>query len=133
VQLLWWGRNNVPSLTGLDTLVDTAIAYLRSPRRFLILGVVNAQNEPKGSGNYVAIQAMNAKLITAWADRYVSVEPPTVAEMTALNYAPTSQDLIDIGNGIMPGSFVVDNVHRTTLGYQFHTNRIAAKLIQFGW
>lgn len=133
IQIFWWGRNNVSSLTGLDTLYDSAISIMPSPRRFLIIGVLPALNEIIGTTNYNAIIAMNAILASNYPNNYIASTPPTTAEMSAIMYTPTTQDNIDIANGVFPTGMHFDNVHLNGYGYNIIANRVAKLINQYGW
>jgi len=133
IQIFWWGRNNVPSLTGLDTLIDNAISIMPSPRRFLVIGVLPALNEIIGTTNYNAIVAMNATLAVNYPNNYIASTPPTTAEMSAIMYTPTTQDNIDIANGVFPTGMHNDNVHLNGYGYNIIANRVATLIKQYGW
>jgi len=133
IQVFWWGRNNVPTLTGLDTLIDNAISIMSSPRRFLIIGVLPALNEIIGTTNYNAIVAMNAILSSNYPNNYIASTPPTNTEMSAIMYTPSAQDNIDIANGVFPTGMHNDNVHLNGYGYNIIANRVALMIKQYGW
>lgn len=133
IQVLWWGRNNVPNLTGLDTLIDNAVSIMPSPRRFLVIGVLPALNEIVGTSNYNAIIAMNAILSSNYPNNYIASTPPTNAEMSAIMYTPTSQDNTDIANGVFPTGMHADNTHLNGYGYNIVANRVALMLKQYNW
>lgn len=134
IQILWLGRNNVPTLTGLDGWIDSCVGKLHHPRRVLIIGVKNAQNETNGTANKTAIDAMNVILQGNYPNNYVSIAPPTQAEATAVGYGTfTTQDITDIANGIFPATFHFDNVHFNSYGYQVIANRCISLIGNFGW
>lgn len=133
IQVIWAGRNNVPSLTNVPTQIDSAVDFINKPKRVIIIGVLNALNEIIGGSNYNAIVACNLILATNYPDNFIPSTPPTTDEMTAINYSPTAQDLIDIANGTFPSGMHADNVHLTTAGYAIFANRVKAKLNEFSW
>lgn len=133
IQVFWWGRNNVPTLTGLDILIDNAIDLMSSPRRFIIIGVLPARTEIIGTANYNAIIAMNAVLDANYPDNYIPITPPTVEEMLDIMYTPTSQDNIDIANGVFPTGMHADNIHLNGFGYNIIANRVAKMIQLYGW
>lgn len=133
IQVFWWGRNNVPTLTGLDILIDNAIDLMSSPRRFIIIGVLPARTEIIGTANYNAIIAMNAVLDANYPDNYIPITPPTVEEMSDIMYTPTSQDNIDIANGVFPTGMHADNIHLNGYGYNIIANRVAKIIKLYGW
>lgn len=134
IQVLWMGRNDVPSLTGVAGLVANCVAYLTQPRRYAVIGVLAALGEINGSSNKTAIDAANAQLATAHGAQFIPSTPPTTAEMAAVGYTPTTQDNTDIANGVFPTGMRSDaNVHLTTQGYQVFANRLAAVVAANGW
>jgi len=133
IQVLWWGRNNVPSLTGLDTLIDNAVLIMPSPRRFLIIGVKPSLNETIGTTNYNACIAMNATLLANYPNNYITITPPTTTEMSAIMYTPSTQDNTDIANGVFPTGMHFDNTHLNGFGYNIIANRVALLIKQYGW
>jgi lysophospholipase L1-like esterase len=133
IQVWWWGRNNVPNFTGLDTLYDSAISIMPSPRRFLIIGVLPSLTEIIGTTNYNAIIAINATLAANYPNNYIVSTPPTTAEMAAIKYTPTTQDNIDIANGVFPTGMSYDGIHLNGYGYNIIANRVAKLIKQYGW
>jgi lysophospholipase L1-like esterase len=133
IQVLWWGRNNVPNLTGLDTLIDKAIEIISSPKRVLIIGVKPSLNEIIGSTNYNSCIAMNAILSSNYPNNYIEITPPTVTEMASIMYTPTTQDNIDIANGVFPTGMHSDNTHLNGFGYNIIANRVAKMIKLYNW
>lgn len=133
IQVLWWGRNNVPTLTGLDLLYDKAIESMSIPRRFIIIGVLPAQTEIIGTTNYNAIIEMNNTLRTNYPNNYVESTPPTAEEMADLVYTPTSQDNTDIANGIFPTGMRSDAIHLNGFAYNIIANRVVKLIKQYSW
>ena len=137
-QIFWWARNNSPDFTGVADGIDAAAAYLLSPRRFIVVGVLNALSETSASsgGNLTAynnIIAINNTLRTNYPDNFVECTPPSAGESAALNFTPTTQDNADIAAGTIPASMRTDNVHLNDLGYQLIAYRIFQKYKLFGW
>lgn len=135
INVFWWGRNNVPTFTGLNAAYDAAIASLPTPRRFIIIGVLNSTAEPIGSGNYNAIAAQNASIQAAYSDNFIPSTPPTTVEMASINYTPTAQDLTDIANGYFPTAMHAngDQVHLNNIGYSIIALRVAQLIQSFNW
>lgn len=133
IQVLWWGRNNVPNLNGLNVLLDNAISIMPNPRRVIIIGVKPSLNEIIGSTNYNACIEMNAIIQANYPDNYVVIAPPTVDEMNDIMYSPTSQDNIDISNGVFPTGMHSDNTHLNGIGYRIVANRVFKMIKSYGW
>lgn len=133
IQLLWWGRNNLPNLTGLDSLIEKAITIMPSPRRFIVIGVLAGQGEIIGTVNYTAITNMNAILLSNYPNNYIPTTPPTLLEMSEILYTPNAQDNIDISNGIFPSGMRYDGIHLNGLGYRIIANRVSKLINQYNW
>lgn len=133
VQILWMGRNDVPALSGVPALIEKAVGYINAPARFLVIGVPFSLKEPKSTANYKLIESLNADLAARYPGNYVSIMPPTDAEMAAVGYTPTGEDRTYIANGQFPIGLHRDDIHFRTQGYQIIVNRIAAKLKEKGW
>jgi len=133
------GRNNVPTLTDIPSITAKCVARLNRPRRYIVVGVLNAYLETGTNQAYLNILACNAILRATYGDRYVEVTPPTLLEMSEIGYTPTTQDLTDIANGVFPfglrakSADSTDNTHLNSGGYQIMANRVKAKLTLFGW
>jgi len=128
IQVLWMGRNDASALTGVDLIVDNCIAFIEKPRRVIVVGVITALAEITGTANYIAIQAHNAKLKAAYPSNYVEGTPPSADEMAELRYTPSAQDIIDLGNNVIPTGMRSDSLHLNTVGYQLFANRIYKKI-----
>lgn len=133
IQLLWLGRNNTPTFVGLSDAIDACIGYMGTPRRNLVLGVLNALNETIGGANYSAIVAQNADAAARWPTQFVAMTPPTAEEMATLSYTPTTQDNTDITNGTIPTGMRFDNVHLNDVGYRLIALRCFRKIAALNW
>lgn len=133
IQGLWLGRNNVPNVSGLPDLLDSCIAQIDRPRRFFIIGVSNGLTEITGTTNYNAIMAVNNILRASYPKNYIESTPPTVGEMAAMGYTPSSQDNIDIANNTIPTGMRSDAIHFNTSGYQLIANRCHELFKRYGW
>ncbi|GGM74238.1 hypothetical protein GCM10010967_02230 [Dyadobacter beijingensis] len=134
-QILWYGRNDMtegkPSREILAA-IQSSIDYITEPRRFLVLGILPAISEVKGTSRYARITAFNDDLALTYRDSYVAMTPPTASEMEAIGYTPTTQDQnrIDQGNfpvGMRPANRT-DEIHLNNQGYQIIANRVAQKI-----
>lgn len=124
INIFWWARNNVATgLIGLDSIYEKAIDLLESPKRYLIIGVLNASTEPSGTNLYNNIIAFNNILRSKYKGQYIEATPPTVEEMNYIKYTPTTQDNTDIASGFFPTGMRTDNVHLNNIGYQIFALR----------
>ena len=134
-QILWYGRNNIgtPGAEGeILASLESSIAYITAPARYVVLGVLTEADENKGSDNYNTVVSINEKLAAKYGDAYVKMTPPTDAEMTAIGYKPTPEDLTDLANLNFPrgmrADIKTDDIHLNDKGYQIVANRVIEKL-----
>ena len=134
-QILWYGRNNVgksDAETEIITSLDTSIAYITAPARYIVVGVLLAAPEIKGTENYTQVTTINDKLAAKYGNSFVEMTPPTDTEMAAISYSPTADDLTDLANLNFPrgmrADITTDSIHLNDKGYQIIANRIVAKI-----
>lgn len=134
-QILWYGRNNVGTTGAEDDIIaslDSSIAYITAPVRYVIVGVLIAASENKGTKNYDQAVAINAKLAAKYGEFFVEMTAPTDAEMAAISYTPTTADLTDLANMNFPRGMRMDitndDIHLNDKGYLIVANRVIAKL-----
>lgn len=134
INIFWMGRNNPAPRTGLLDYFIEAVDYLYSPKRFLVIGVLPKYSESTGTSQRTELNAFNSTLRDTFGDKYISVEAPTLSELSAVGYTPLSQDLTDIAAGLFPtGVRNVDGTHLLNLGYKIMANRCAVALNKYGW
>lgn len=139
IQVIWVGRNNVGgAVSSVPGLVEDMVDYMATPKRAVVVGILAGTSETIGSGSTrTDLDAANQALEETWGDVFVTADPPSVAEMTAVGYTATSGDNTQITNGVWPDGLRSDGsgnrVHLTTQGYQIFANRIAAVIGAQGW
>ncbi len=134
-QILWYGRNNIGT-TGAEAEIisslDSSIAYITAPARYVILGVLIAASEIKGTVNFNQAATINAALAAKYGESFVEMTPPTDAEMAAISYTPTTDDTKDLENLNFPRGMRMDiandDIHLNDKGYQIIANRVIQKL-----
>lgn len=134
-QILWYGTNNIGEPGAEAEIIralDSSIAYITAPARYVVLGVLTEADENKGSENYKQVTAINEKLAAKYGDAFVKMTPPTDAELTAISYKPTAEDLTDLENLNFPrglrADIKTDDIHLNDKGYQIIANRVIEKL-----
>jgi len=134
IQIYWWGKNNATSdLNGLVDLYNNAISIVSEPKRVVILGVLPSSDQIIGNVNYNNIINANNLLKNTFPNNYVDMNPPTIEEMDFIKYVPTSQDNVDIANGVFPTGMHYDNVHLNGFGYNIIANRVAKMIKLYNW
>ncbi|TLV01547.1 SGNH/GDSL hydrolase family protein [Dyadobacter luticola] len=134
-QILWYGRNNIGNFNAEDEIMsalDSSIAYISDPKRYVVLGILLATPDNEGTSNYNQVMDINQKLASKYGNAYVEMTPPTPAEMSEVNYTPDSNDESDIAQKNFPRGLraadSTDEIHLNDKGYQLVANRVAKKL-----
>ncbi|SEI84334.1 hypothetical protein SAMN05216327_104189 [Dyadobacter sp. SG02] len=134
-QVLWYGRNDVTrgkSTDDIFTSIKSSVNYIAEPRRYLVLGILLASNEYKGTTNYARVTALNDELALLYRNSYVPMTPPTESEMKDIGFTPTAGDLQDIERGNFPSRMrapdFTDEIHLNNFGYRIVANRIIKKI-----
>ncbi|WP_229206805.1 SGNH/GDSL hydrolase family protein [Dyadobacter crusticola] len=134
-QILWYGRNNITKGSAQDEILealDSSIAFIEEPKRYLVVGMLQARPENRGTDRYNQVISINEKLASRYGSNYVPMTPPTADEMAAINYTPTEQDLADIENMNFPTGMRPDDrsdeIHINDKGYRIVANRVISKL-----
>jgi lysophospholipase L1-like esterase len=134
-QILWYGTNNVGEVGAeaeIISALDSSIAYIAAPARYVVLGILTESDENKGTENYNQVVAINEKLAAKYGESYVKMSPPTDAEMKAISYTPTAEDLNDLANLNFPrgmrADINTDKIHLNDKGYLIIANRVIERL-----
>ena len=105
-------------------------------KHYLVLSICNgiADREYKGSNAHTNIIRLNTVLKETFGEHFVDVRDYMVHKaIYDMDMTPTPQDLEDIKKDCIPRSFLKDNVHFNTLGYEA-TGKFVAKVIkEKGW
>ena len=104
-QILWFGRNNIGKADAEAEILqalDSAVAYIADPKRFIVLGILVAIPEITGTSNFDQVKTINDALAAKYGKAFVPMTPPTEEELAAIGYTPTEQDLADLANENFP-------------------------------
>jgi len=134
-QILWYGRNDVTRGRSTDDIfsaIKSSVNYIAEPRRYLVVGILLASTEYKGTDRYAKVTALNDELALLYRDAYVPMTPPTESEMNDIGFTPTAGDLQDIARGNFPSRMrapdFTDEIHLNNFGYRIVANRIIKKI-----
>jgi lysophospholipase L1-like esterase len=134
-QILWYGRNNIGKPGAEEEIMSSlekSVAYITAPARYVVLGLLTEADENKGTDNHNLVTGINNKLAAKYGDTFVKMTPPTDAELAAINYKPTAEDLTDLANLNFPrglrADITTDDIHLNDKGYQIIANRVIDKL-----
>lgn len=111
--VIWAGRNNYRGPDWVKTHIAEMVAALDHDN-YLIVGITNSVEEPRGGERLKIIDTLNAELKAAYGVRFVDVRPLLVAA-----YDKTRpQDVTDHENDVVPASLRSDKLHLNTAGYR---------------
>lgn len=111
--VIWAGRNNYPGPEWVKKHIAEMVAALNH-NNYLVVGITNKTDEPKGSERLEIMDTLNADLKATYGIRFVDVRPLLVAA-----YDETQpQDVIDHENDVVPASLRSDKLHLNTAGYK---------------
>ncbi|WP_229217131.1 SGNH/GDSL hydrolase family protein [Dyadobacter luteus] len=133
-QILWYGRNNIGRGVESDIMpaLEDSVAYINSPARYIILGILQGTNDNQGTSNYNLISGINTRLAEKYGKNFVVMTPPTDEEMAAIEYTPSAADRQDLERMNFPrgmrSDINNDDIHMNDKGYQIVANRVIAKI-----
>ena len=128
INVFWMGDNNFFDPEGVKSDIAKAVAFL-STGKFIVLGLLNAGSEPRGSPSYDQITQLNTDLAAAYPDNFLDIRTILVA-----SYDPSSpQDIADHGNDVPPASLRNDDQHPNEAGYAIVAQRVAGIIRAKGW
>ena len=134
-QILWYGRNDMTRGKPEENIlmaIKSSVDYIIEPRRYLVLGILLATTENKGTDRYAKVTAFNDELALYYRNSYVPMTPPTESEMKDIGFTPTAGDLEDIEKGNFPSRMraanSADEIHLNNFGYRIVANRVVKKI-----
>ncbi|NCM96159.1 MAG: hypothetical protein GW948_02245 [Rhodobacterales bacterium] len=138
VATIFIGRNAVTSATfEADTLAAIAAIVAHLPtfvKRYVVIGVTNAQSETDDTADYAKIVGLNAQLAEIYGDFFYDLRRDFIDEgLTRAGITPTTDDLEAIEADAPPSSIMFDAVHPTATGYGIQRDLVAEWLQAKGW
>lgn len=102
----------------LKQICDILRASTARYDNYYVFSVPNSSAEPSGTSGYDDVMSLNQLYQDTFGPRYIDFRSYLI------NYGiydsgitPTAQDLVDVGNDVIPESFRYDTVHLNALGY----------------
>lgn len=139
--IIWAGRNDKKDGDEVYKTRDhirAMIDYMgeNAKNHYLVLSICNgiADTEYKGSNAHTNITRLNNVLEEAFGDHFIDIRSYMIHKaIYDMGMNPTPQDLEDIKKDCIPRSFLNDNVHFNTLGYEAVGKFLANIIKEKGW
>jgi lysophospholipase L1-like esterase len=128
INVFWMGSNNFSDPAGVKSDIAKAVAFL-STGKFIVLGLLNAGSEPRGSAPYDQIIQLNTDLAASYPNNFLDIRAILVA-----SYDPARpQDVADHANDVPPASLKNDDQHPNEAGYAIVAQQVAGIIGAKGW
>lgn len=128
INVFWMGQNNFYETSQVLADIANSIGFLTT-QNFIVLSILNAQNEGVGTAPYNAIMQLNAQLARTYPNNYLDIRQRLVNR-----YNPgDAQDRRDYANDTAPQSLRSDNDHLNERGYGIVAQEVAAFINARGW
>lgn len=128
INVFWMGQNNFYDTSQVLTDIANSVSFLTT-QKFIVLSILNAQNEGVGTAPYNAIMQLNAELARTYPNNYLDIRQILVDRYTPGN----AQDQRDYANDTAPQSLRSDNDHLNERGYGVVAQEVATFIQARGW
>ena len=126
--IIWAGRNNYFDVNAVENDIAEMVSKLKT-NRFLVLSVLNMENEVSGSGGHAAIVQLNKDLAGQYPDNFIEIRNALVAAYDK----SSTEDQACNAKDVTPKSLRVDGIHLNSKGYKLVADRILTTLESKGW
>jgi len=128
INVLWIGNNNFYQPDQVLSDLQHCVAFLTT-RHYVVLGMINAADEPRGTWAHDAKVALNGQLAQAFPGHFIDIRTILIS-----HYDPNSpQDVQDYNNDVIPTSLRNDVEHPNEAGYAIVAQQVAAMIQAGGW
>jgi lysophospholipase L1-like esterase len=141
INVIWAGRNNLmigigdaakPDILRDNALMVAALAPVQ--KRFLLLGISNANYEIPGHVDYARIVDINQTLKNTYPEQFIDIRRYMIDHgLTAAGITPTAADSTAISEDRIPPSLLQDQGHYNPTGYSVVGKKIADEITSRGW
>lgn len=128
INVFWMGQNNFYDPVQVQDDIAKCVTFLAS-QRFIVLSILNAENEDIGTAAYNTIIQLNAELARAYPNNYIDIRKILVDSFNPAN----PQDVRDYNNDTPPASLRNDNEHLNDAGYRIVAREVAAFIAAKNW
>lgn len=128
INVLWLGRNNYEDP---DTILSDlrACANFLTTDHYIVLGLLNANDEGLATPVYEQIVSLNSRMAQAFGDHYLDIRQVLID-----HYDPTNpQDQADHANDVPPSSLRANPLHPNDAGYRLIAETVAQFIDVKGW
>ncbi len=128
INVFWMGRNNNDQPDQVIADLQACVASLQT-NHFVILGVINAQDEGRTTGAYADIVSLNQRIAQTFPGHYIDIRAVLVE-----HYNPGSlPDQIDHLQDVPPSSLRADEIHPNDAGYGVVAQAVADFIGSTDW
>ena len=129
--IIWAGRNNAWRPDEVEADIASMVASLKPGSKYLVLGVVNADEdgERRGEEGYQLVMRLNADLSRTYGSRFVPVREELVGNAN-LRWP---EDQADVATDVVPISLRTDTVHLNDHGHAIVAGAIERAMINNRW
>ena len=129
IVVIWSGRNDYSQHDQVNANIARMVAALTPDQHYLILGIINAEGEARGTEPYKSIAEENAALAATYGENYVPVREALVA----LADPGKPADMANKADDIPPKSIRSDYLHLNAAGYAAVARIVADVIAKRGW
>lgn len=128
INVFWMGQNNFYDPVQVQADIEKCVTFVSS-QKFIVLSILNAENEGVGTSSYNTITQLNSQLARSYPNNYIDIRKILVNA-----YNPSDpQDVRDYNNDTPPASLRNDNDHLNDAGYRIVAQRVAAFIAVRNW
>lgn len=136
--LIWAGKNDITSGGDMNTLasaVTAMVAYLAPKTRYLVLGHFGDNYMVPGNSNRIRMDTENTRLANLYGNLYVDIKGYLASSQLWVDtgITPTSTDLTDQSNGVLPTSIRYNASHMNSAGYTAVSKYVGDIIASQGW
>lgn len=136
--LIWAGKNDITSGGDMNTIADAVtkmVAYLSPKTRYLVLGHFADNYMVPGNGNRIRMDTENNRLASTYGSLYVDINGYLASSQLWVDtgITPTSTDLTDQSNGVLPTSIRYNGGHMNSAGYAAVSKYVGDIMATQGW
>lgn len=128
INVFWMGQNNFYAPVPVQADIANCVAFL-STQKFIVLSILNAENEGIGTASYNTIIQLNSDLAQTYPNNYIDIRKILVNAYDPAN----PQDVRDYNNDTPPASLRSDNDHLNDAGYRIVAREVAAFIARRNW